>query len=286
MAQEQEDRLRNAYVSNIIVVRTICGVNDLMISTHMAYGFVVAYALGVTFAMWIAPSAYPILMPVTAVLALAGAIGAIFPDLDQLEFWAPASIGKHFIHKKTFHYITGYLILSVILVILATFFQKYVLWLIATACWSLAAWIHSVMDPLDGWRDDHPEQGIYEHVTRKWLPSLRLIHFAGMWEWVVQAFAGLCFIAISANLSQLIIPGWQIGASVYLGILLVSALFDARLTAPKRQPRELPYIRTYTGASVIHNPQGTQNVSCPTCGKPVPSGAPMCPWCRIRLVWK
>jgi hypothetical protein len=263
----------------------------------MAYGFVTAYALGVTFATWIAPSTYPVIMPATAILALAGAIGALFPDLDQLEFWAPKSIGKYFTHKKTFHYLTGYLILTVILVILATFFKTYSLALLVAACWSFAASIHSMMDPLDGWRDDHPEQGIYEHVTRKWLPSLRLIHFAGMAEWVVQAFAGVCFVAISANLgtvtfgstisaSQLIIPGWQVGTLVYLSILLVSAAFDARLQAPKRQAREMPYIRSFQNASAIHAAKDAQISSCPTCGKPVPNGAPICPWCRIRLIWK
>jgi hypothetical protein len=257
-----------------------------MISTHMAYGFVTAYALGVTFATWIAPSTHPVIMPATAILALAGAIGAVFPDIDQLEFTAPKSIGKYFTHKKTLHYLTGYLILTVILIFSATFFQTYALALMAAACWSFAASIHSMMDPLDGWRDDHPEQGIYEHVTRKWLPSLRLIHFAGAAEWVVQAFAGVCFVAISANLSQLVIPGWQIGTSVYLSILLVSAVFDARLQAPKRQARELPYIRSFKGGHVIHATKETQITSCPTCGKPVPNEAPICPWCRIYLTWK
>ena len=257
-----------------------------MMSTHMAYGFVSAYVLGVVFAVWIAPSTAPVLMPLTAILALAGAIGAVFPDIDQLEFWGPGSIAKHFTHKKTLHFITGYLMLSTILIILATYFPEYALGLMFAACWSFAAGIHSVMDPLDGWRDDHPEQGIYEHLTRKWLPSLRLIHFAGLWEWVIQAFAGVCFVAISANLSQLIIPGWQIGTLVYLSILLVSVVFDARLAAPKRQPKELPYIRSFVGVSTIHATKENPIASCPTCGKPVPNGAPICPWCRINLIWK
>jgi hypothetical protein len=257
----------------------------------MAYGFVSGYALGAAFTSWITPSTSPVLLPASVILAIAGAIGAIFPDVDQLEFWGPGSIAKHFTHKKTLHFITGYLILSAILTILAATFPKYALWFMIAACWSLAAGIHSVMDPLDGWRDDHPEQGIYEHVTRRWLPSLRLIHFAGLWEWVVQAFAGVCFVAISANLSQLMItrelmvPGWQIGTLVYLGILLVSVVFDARI-ASKRQIRELPYIRSFTGASIIRATKETPIVSCPTCGKPVPSGAPICPWCRIHLIWK
>jgi hypothetical protein len=90
------------------------------------------------------------------------------------------------------------------------------------------------MDPLDGWRNDHPEEGIYEHITRKWLPSRRIIHFAGMWEWVIQAFAAVWFIAISANLSQLFITGGQFGTLAYLGIFSISAVFDAKHRAPKR----------------------------------------------------
>ena len=48
-------------------------------------------------------------------------------------------------------------------------------------------------NPLDDWREDHPDEGIYEHITRTWLPSKRLIHFAEMREWVVQAFTNSRF---------------------------------------------------------------------------------------------
>lgn len=177
-----------------------------MMSTHTAYGFVAAYSLALLFVI-VVPSAYNAVIPMTAWFVLAGVFGGFFPDIDQLEFWGPQQIRKYFVHKKTFHYITGYFIATVILASLAAIYPQYLFWFLALACASFGAGVHSLMDPLDGWRDDHPEEGTYEHLSRKWIPSLRLVMFAGMWEWVIQAFAAIWFIAISANLSQLFLPG-------------------------------------------------------------------------------
>jgi hypothetical protein len=218
-----------------------------MMSTHMAYGFVSAYALTLLFAFGIAPSVYPVVMPITALLALAGLLGAALPDVDQLEFWGPVQIRKYFVHKKTLHYLSGYLIATVILVTLAVFISQYLTLLLLLACGSFAAWVHSIMDPLDGWRDDNPKQGIYEHLTCRWLPSLRLIMFAGMWEWVTQALATVGFIAISGNLSQLVVPGWQVATLTYFVIWAISAGFDGLYRAAKRQPREREHIRSFRG---------------------------------------
>jgi hypothetical protein len=214
-----------------------------MMSTHTAYGFVAAYSLALIFSI-VVPSAYTAVMPVTAWLVLSGVFGGFFPDIDQLEFWGPQQIRKYFVHKKTLHYITGYFVAMAILTSLAVFYPQYLLWLLGLACASLGAGVHSLMDPLDGWRDDHPEQGIYEHLRRKWIPSLRLVMFAGMWEWVIQAFAAIWFIAISANLSQLFLPGWKLGTVIYFFIWGISAVFDAHYVAPKRQSREIDYIRS------------------------------------------
>jgi hypothetical protein len=220
----------------------------LMMSTHMAYGFVSAYVLGIIYATWIAPPTYPILMPATALIALAGIVGGILPDIDQLEFWGPESIRKYFTHKKTLHYPFGYFILSLLLLFFAFYFVSYLLPLVVLSCLSFGAGVHSVMDPFDGWRDDHIEQGIFEHITRKWIPSLHLIPFALMGEWILQAFAAIWFIAISANLSQQILPGWQLGTLVYLGIWAVSVVFDAYYRAPKRQLSEALQIRNLNAA--------------------------------------
>jgi hypothetical protein len=216
----------------------------------MAYGFVSAYLLGLLFVFGVAPSSYPVVMPLTAWLALAGLVGGFFPDIDQLEFWGPVSIRKYFTHKKTLHFISGYLILSLLLLGMATILPQYLIQLLVLACACVAAGVHSIMDPFDGWRDDHPEQGIYEHLSRRWLPSLRLIMFAGMWEWVVQAAATIGFIAISANLSQLVVPGWLLATTAYSTIWAISAGFDAFHRAPKRQPRETAAIRTFRGSSL------------------------------------
>jgi len=219
-------------------------------STHMAYGFVFAYLLALAFVFGVAPWTYPVVMPVTAWFALAGLVGGFFPDIDELESRGPVRIRKYFVHKKTLHYLSGYLIASLLFMVLTIFVTQYLILFLGLSCGCFAAWVHSIMDPLDGWRDDHPEQGIYEHVTRRWLPSLRLIMFAGMWEWVIQAAATIGFIAISANLSQLVLPGWVLATITYAIIWAISAGFDAFYRAPKRQPREFAMIRSFRGAKL------------------------------------
>jgi hypothetical protein len=180
-------------------------------------------------------------LPNTAIFALVGLAGGLFPDIDQLEFWGPPFIRKYFTHKKTLHYLLGYLILGMILFIMALQNQSS-FWSLALACGSVGAGVHSVMDPFDGMRDDNPEQGIYEHLTGRWLPSLQLVVFAQMWEWVIQAFAAIWFIAISVHLSQLLQPGWLVATETYFAIWIVSALFDVRIRAPDRQARELKFL--------------------------------------------
>lgn len=220
-----------------------------MMSTHMAWGFVSAYTLSVVFASWIAPWSSVIILPITAWYALCGVVGGAIPDIDQLEFCGPLPLRKYFTHKKTLHYISGYLILAIILLSLAIAVRQYVVILVLLGCVAFGASVHSMMDPFDGWRDDRIDEGIFEHITQKWIASLHLVLFAGMWEWVIQAFAALCFIAISANLSQLIVPGWQLGTGVYLMIWLVSVLYDARYRAPKRQARESAQLQTTPSSS-------------------------------------
>jgi len=217
-----------------------------MLSTHMAYGFVTGYlmtSLFVEFVPWNAP----LVVPLTASLALVSLFGGALPDLDQLEFWGPMQIRKYFVHKKTCHYITGYAIASVMLFALASWFSQYTISLLALACVSLGAGVHCVMDPLDGWRDERPEQGIYEHATKQWLPSLRLVMFAGLWEWVIQALAAVGFVAISGNMPQLIVAGWKIATLVYFAIWIISFLFDAFYRAPKRRAIEEESIRALRG---------------------------------------
>ena len=214
-------------------------------STHMAYGFVSAYGLALLFAVVVAPSSYPLVMSTTAWLVLAGLVGGIVPDVDSLE-----SMG--FVHKKTCHYIFGYLLATVLLVAIAALAPQYQVPIIALACITLAAWLHSIMDLADGFRDNDPSQGIYEHIVwRRWLPSRVWIPFAGTWEWVLQAFAALLFIPISANLSQLVmviaVPNWKVGTIAYGVIWVMSVLYDVLRQIPKRQAREFAKARTFRG---------------------------------------
>jgi hypothetical protein len=214
----------------------------MMASTHAAYGFVSSYVLALLFVRFISPTAYPLIMSVTAWLVIVGMIGGVFPDLDQLQFWGPPWISKHFRHKDTCHYIAGYVLAAMILLATAVLVPSYALWLLGLACAAFGAGIHSLMDPLDGWNDNNPAWGIYEHVTKRWLPSLRWVMFAGLWEWIIQAFATIWFIWISANLSPLTIsawqfPGWLVATGSYGSIWVISTLWDAR-HAPERQERE------------------------------------------------
>jgi hypothetical protein len=212
----------------------------------MAYGFVAGYLLALLFAN-LFPWSASLVLPLTAFLALVSLFGGAIPDLDQLEFWGPTQIRKYFVHKKTCHYIIGYAVASAMLFVLADWFSQYTISLLALACVSLGASAHCLMDPLDGWRDEKPRQGIYEHVTKQWLPSLRLVMFAGLWEWVIQALAAVGFIAISANLPQLVVPGWKIATLVYFVIWIISVVFDALHRGPKRQAIEEESIRALRG---------------------------------------
>lgn len=209
-----------------------------MVSTHMAYGFVAGFVTAVLFAI-AAPWSSLFVMSNTAIFALIGLAGGAFPDVDQLEFWGPSFIHKYFTHKKTFHFLFGYFILGILLLIMSVVNRQNFSLFLALACASMGAGVHSFMDPFDGYRDDNPQQGIYEHLTRRWLRSRQLVLFAGMWEWVIQAFAIIGFIAISAHLSQLVQPGWQIATETYFGIWIISAVFDVHIRAPDRQAREL-----------------------------------------------
>jgi len=201
-----------------------------MMSTHVAYGFVSGYLIALLFA----PSmylSYPMVMPATVAFVIVGMFGGALPDVDQLE-----SMG--FVHKKTCHYILGYLAAAVILIGAAPLVSEYQVWMLTFACISLAAWLHSIMDLFDGWRDDDPTQGIYEHLSRRWLPSFRLVMFAGLREWIILALAFVFFIPISAKISQLFPLGWQVATIAGAVVWIVSAVFDAFYRAPRRQPRE------------------------------------------------
>lgn len=189
-----------------------------MLSTHMAWGFVWAYVLALIFSLSV-PSSYPLIMPATAWFVIVGLVGGGFPDVDGWE-------SRGFVHRNSCHYIVGFLFATLILVGVAVLFPQYRFWMVLFACFTLSAWIHSIMDLADGGRNNDLSQGVYEHVfLRRWLPARNWIPFAKMYEWVLQAFAALWFIPISASLSR---PGWILGTTAYGFIWVVSVLYDVK----------------------------------------------------------
>ena len=199
-----------------------------MLSTHMACGFVSAYVLAQLFAWSFTPS-YPAVVSVSVWFVLAGLVGGFIPDIDAFE-------SKGFVHRKTLHYIFGYLIAAILLAILVLvplyLGSSHQIWVAAFVCVPVGAWIHSVMDLADGGRNNDLSQGVYEHVIwKRWLPANNRIPFADWQEWSLQAFAALCFIPISATLPQLdlvivAVPGWVLGTGAYALIWIVSTWYD------------------------------------------------------------
>jgi hypothetical protein len=201
-----------------------------MMSTHMAWGLVFGCLIGLWFTSNLNIT-YPIAVPAPLMLGILGMCGGALPDLDQLE-----SLG--FVHKKTCHFIMGYLAAAVILLVVTPLVPDSRLWVLTFACISLGAGLHSIMDIFDGFRDDNPTQGIYEHLTRRWLPSFHMVVFGEKWDWAILALAFALLIPISVKISQLLPPGLEITFVVVFMIWIVSAVFDAFFRAPARQLRE------------------------------------------------
>jgi hypothetical protein len=192
-----------------------------MLSTHMAWGFVWAYALALILSIAV-PSSCQLVMSATAWFVIAGLFGGGFPDFDGWE-----SIGL--MHRKSCHYIFGYFFATLMLVGIAILSPRSRFWAILFACITLGACFHSAIDLADGGRNNDLSQGVYEHVfLRRWLRARNWIPFAGMYEWVLQAFAALWFIPISASLSQLTasVPNWLLGMLAYAAIWVVSLWYD------------------------------------------------------------
>ena len=45
------------------------------------------------------------------------------------------------------------------------------------------------------------------------------------------------------------------------------------------------FLGLLAGAAVVDSGRQAETTPCPSCTKPVPTNAPMCPWCRIPLIW-
>ena len=198
-----------------------------MLSTHMEFGFIIAFFL-IKLTEWITPSASSeSILPLSTILVLLGFFGGLLPDIDNLE-----NIG--FSHRKTLHFPIGYGLLTVLLVGLAYFISDFSVYIMGFACIFAGAWLHSVMDILDGFYEV-PEHGVYEHITRKWISALNLIPFASLWEWSLQSIGAVTFIAISPFLPEIFtLPGWIVAVVLYLIVWLLSTLWEFRKKVPKR----------------------------------------------------
>lgn len=80
----------------------------MMLSTHVAYGFVFAFVLILVLAN-LFPENFAILLSSSGVFAILGAIGGIIPDLDRIE-------QTGMIHRRTLHYAVGWGLATLLLI--------------------------------------------------------------------------------------------------------------------------------------------------------------------------
>ena len=113
-----------------------------------------------------------VLAPEHATAALAGGlVGSIFPDLDLYTD-----------HRRTLHHPTGYSIAVVPATAAAAIFGTPVL--VALAFFLVGAALHCRMDRYGGGLELRPweatsEQGVYDHVRRRWRRPKRWIRYDG-----------------------------------------------------------------------------------------------------------
>jgi hypothetical protein len=204
-----------------------------MVSTHMGYGFAFAYflslPLGIAFFPWNSSE----ISSFSVYFVLAGLAGGVLPDIDRWE-----QIG--FSHRKTLHYVTGYGLLVIILIGLVYVLPRSLtVWIVGSSCFFAGAWLHSIMDILDGFWADDVNKGVYEHLTKRWIRALNRIPFASLQEWSVQSFSTVLVIAIAPQLTAFaVIPGWLVAMSSFFVTWLFSTAYEFRETVPKRWQME------------------------------------------------
>ncbi len=131
-----------------------------MATTHALVGVTLAAAL-----VPLAPESAPL-------LALAGGLGGVAPDVDTV-------VGTH---RRTLHFpVLGWVLalpalgLAVVAPGPAT---------VGAACFLLAASAHSLSDALEGGRELRPwerttDRAVYCHACRRWLTARRLVRYDG-----------------------------------------------------------------------------------------------------------
>ncbi|MBS7626305.1 hypothetical protein KEJ51_04595 [Candidatus Bathyarchaeota archaeon] len=198
----------------------------------MSYGFVFAYIL-VLLLRFIFPYSSSGTSSLNVFFVLLGSAGGLFPDIDRLEQFG-------FSHRKTLHYIIGYVLLAIILIVLGySLLHNFLTWIIGLSCFFAGAWLHSLMDIFDGFWAEDINKGVYEHLTRRWLKALNWIPFATLWEWSLQSFSMIFVIAISPQLGSLFaIQGWLIATISYFAIWLFSTCYEFYRSVPIRWEME------------------------------------------------
>lgn len=206
-----------------------CGAHlHLMIPTHMAYGFVLAYFLSWLLSRAVYPSAE--LMSLSGIFVIFGVIGGLLPDIDRLEQFGMS-------HRKTLHYPTGYLLLALLLTGMG-YFIGFSIWITGFSLLFFGAWLHSAMDILDSCYGDL-SHGVYEHITKKWIRPRNWIDFASPQEWSAQSICFVLVVAISPFLGGINgFQGWMLAFFIFFLIWLSSTLYEVRYTVPKRQEME------------------------------------------------
>jgi hypothetical protein len=209
-----------------------------MVTTHSGIGFVTSSIILCSLA-FVYSSSIAEVMPLGSLLVIVGAIGGSFPDIDRFE-------GKirfiNIVHRKTLHYPLGYFVLALITYV---FFLYYPDW--RSVCWFaiaffIGAGLHSVMDILDGPRDSDPNEGVYEHLSRKWIRTREKVPFASLWEWIMYSFFSLGFILIAPFLQPFWkIQGVYIASGVYFITCVVGAAYESYYTLPKRREARKKY---------------------------------------------
>jgi len=209
----------------------------MMATTHTCVGFV-SSSIILWLLAFVGSSSIAEVMPLASVVVIFGAIGGFFPDIDRVE----GRIGFiNIVHRKTLHFPLGYFLLALIMYVFSLYL--YSDW--RSVCWFaiaffIGAGLHSVMDILDGPRGIDPNEGVYEHLSHKWIRARDKIPFASLWEWIMYSFFGLGFILIAPFLPSFWnIQGVYISGGVYFLTCVVAAAYESHYTLPKkREARE------------------------------------------------
>lgn len=176
----------------------------MMLPTHLLVGFAVATPVAVA-------------VPDLATPILVGAlVGSVLPDVDVAA-----------IHRRTFHYPTGYAFASIPVAMIALAAPGPVTVTLASTL--VAAALHCRMDRYGGSHELRPwerksDRAVYDHVKGRWLDAKRWIRYDGAPEDLLVAT-----VAGSVALVGLVGP-FRTLAAIALVVGVVYAGFRRRLS--------------------------------------------------------